>query len=362
MPSSRTATAPAERDGGPRPGSLASLPRRTYRFRVLGMGLAFLPLAAVMHELDAHWSVWAWIVFGGLLWPHLAYLRATRSRDPFVAELRNFVFDSFMAGSWAPLMHFNLLPTAVLLTVVTADKVNTGIRKLWLRSLPWTALAILGGGLITGFAFRPQTSTTVLLACLPILVVHTLAVSLSSYRLVRRVQRQNVQLEAISRTDALTGLDSRRHWETQAQALLEAGGEASLLLVDVDHFKQVNDRHGHAAGDDVLGGILALIREVLPQPHHAGRLGGDEFVVALALPLAEARACAERLAAAVRDWRPPREAPLRCSVSIGVAAAPTSGTSLREWLELADRALYEAKHAGRDRSHALAMAAPRARD
>ncbi len=119
-----------------RPGSLSSLPRRTYRFRTLGMGLAMLPLAAVLMERDAHWVNWAWVVFTGVLWPHLAYLHAIRSRDPFKAELRNFVIDSMIAGSWVPLMHFNVLPSAVLLTVVTADKVNSGVRGLWLRSLP----------------------------------------------------------------------------------------------------------------------------------------------------------------------------------------------------------------------------------
>jgi diguanylate cyclase len=344
---------PASARAALRPGSLRSLPRRTYRFRVLGMGLAFLPLAAVLREIDAPWASWAWIVFGGVVWPHLAYAIAVRSADPFRAELRNFVIDSIMAGSWAPLMHFNALPSALLLTVVTADKVNSGIRNLWLHSLPGMAVAMLGVAIATGFAWQPQTSMPVLLACLPILVIHTLAVSLSSYRLVRRVQRQNLQLEELSRRDGLTGLDSRRYWESQADALLQrhqdAQQAAALMVVDVDRFKDVNDRYGHATGDDVLCAIARLIRQTMPEGSHAGRVGGDEFVVALAVDAAEAELAAARLRAAVETLEIPRHAALRCSVSVGVASAPARPLALRDWIEAADRELYRAKHAGRRR-------------
>ena len=246
---------------------LQSLPERTYRFRVLGMGLASLPLIAVMYELQSPWPAWAWMVFGCFVWPHLAYAVARRSRDPFHAELRNFELDSCLAGSWLPLMHFNLMPSVVLLTVVTADKINSGIRGLWLRSLPGVVIAMLAAGLFTGFAWQPQSSVTVVLASLPILVIHTLAVSLSSYQLVRRVQQQNLQLEALSQRDALTGLDSRRYWEAQAESLLrrhQAGDEpATLMLIDADRFKDINDRYGHGVGDDVLRAIADVMRREL---------------------------------------------------------------------------------------------------
>jgi diguanylate cyclase len=344
---------PATARAALRPGSLRSLPRRTYRFRVLGMGLAFLPLAVVLIEIDAPWLSWSWIIFAGVLWPHVAYLAAIRSRDPFRAELRNFVIDSIMAGSWAPLMHFNALPSALLLTVVTADKVNSGIRKLWLHSLPGMALAMLVVACFTGFAWRPQTSMPVLLACLPILVIHTIAVSLSSYQLVRRVQRQNLQLEALSRRDALTALDSRQHFEHQAEALLLRSRTdalpASLLLIDIDHFKSINDRHGHAAGDDVLRGIAELLRRTVPADGHAGRLGGDEFAVALPAPATEAARIAEQLRAAVEQLQFPRYRELQASISIGLAQ-PVGESDLRSWIEAADRALYRAKRSGRNRA------------
>lgn len=333
--------------------TLTSLPQRTYRFRVLGMGLAALPVSTVLYELQAGWPAWAWMVFSCLLWPHVALAWARRSKDPFRAELRNFVVDSVMAGSWVPLMHFNLLPSIVLLTVVMADKVNSGVRNLWLYALPGVAGALLLVGIGTGFAFHPQTSNWVVLASLPILVIHTLAVSLGSYKLVRRVQRQNLQLEALSRVDALTGLDNRRHWQLQADALLQrhlASNElATLLLVDVDRFKEINDRFGHAVGDDVLCGIAGLISQIIPPEGHAGRLGGDEFVIALPMAFNDAQAVAERLRAAVETLEFPRYPGLRSSLSIGLAEPPDADLGLRDWIDAADRALYRAKHAGRNR-------------
>lgn len=330
------------------------LPRRVYRFRILGMGLAALPIALVLREIDAPAASWAWLVFCSLLWPHVAYLAAMRSADPFQAELRNLMFDSMIAGLWAPLLHFNALPAVLLMTVATADKINSGIRGLWLRSLPGMLLAVAAGGLLTGFAFAPETSLAVLLACLPVLVVHTLAVSLNSFRLVRRVQLQNRRLDELSRVDVLTGLDSRRHWQDQAERLLQRrharGQPASLILVDVDHFKAFNDQHGHATGDDVLRGIAGALRAAAGTEAHCGRLGGDEFAVALAATAEEAALVAERIHMTVQSLALPQAPGLKCSVSIGLAQARDEDLGLREWLESADKALYRAKGAGRNRT------------
>jgi diguanylate cyclase len=333
---------------------LARLPWRTYRLRILGMGLGALPLMAVMSERDSNWTGWAWMVLSCLVWPHLAFLVATRSRDPFRAEMRNFMIDSAIAGSWVPLMHFNLLPSAVLLTVVTADKINSGVRGLWLRSLPGMLAAIVLGAALTGFAVEYPTSTLVVLSCLPIMIIHTLAVSASGYQLVRRVQRQNLELDILNRRDALTGLGSRSHWLAQAEATLvqhqQEGRPATLLMLDLDHFKDINDRHGHATGDDVLRAVAESIRQLLGEQGDAGRLGGDEFAIVLRVGAGAAEAFAETLRAAVEALRFARLPTLRCSVSLGLAGPPDAGLGLREWMEAADRALYLAKHGGRNRT------------
>jgi diguanylate cyclase len=305
---------------------LARLPWRTYRLRVLGMGLAALPVTMVMVERGTAWPGWVWMVLSCLLWPHLAFLAATRSRDPFRAELRNFVVDSMLAGSWVPLMQFNLLPSAVLLTVVTADKISSGVRGLWLRSLPAMAVGLLLSALASGFEVAFYSSTAVVLACLPIMTIHTLAVSASAYRLVRKVQHQNLQLEELARSDALTGLASHAWWHVEAEALLrrhqQQGQPATLVMLDLDHFKQINDRYGHATGDDVLRAVGERIRNLLGAEDRAGRLGGDEFALALACGPSGAQARAETLRAAVEALEFPRHPALRCSISLGLAAPP----------------------------------------
>lgn len=197
-----------------------------------------------------------------------------------------------------------------------------------------------------------MTSMAVIASCLPIMIIHTLAVSATSYRLVRRVQSQNLRLEELSQMDTLTGLYARGHWEMLAQATLQdsdAGGDCAMLVLDIDRFKEINDRHGHAVGDDVLCGIADLVRRNVPGGSHAGRLGGDEFAIVFPCPLQVAQSAAERLRAAVHQLEFPNAPELRCTVSIGIAGAPVAGADLRGWVEIADRALYRAKQAGRNR-------------
>lgn len=332
---------------------MQGLPRRVYPFRALGMGLALAPILVVLDGNQAPWPSWAWACACALAWPHAAWLLASRSRDRFVAERRNLIVDSAIAGSMVPLMAFNVLPSVLLLVVATADKINTGIRGLWLRSLSAMAAGIAATLAVAGFAWQPHTGMPVVLASLPLMVVHALAVSLGGYRLIRTVQAQNRRLDEIIRIDALTGLHARAHWQSCAESRLRehaaGGAPASLMLVDVDQFKGVNDRHGHAVGDDVLRAIAATIRDSVPAGSQAGRLGGDEFAVVVPLPREDTGALGERVLARIREIRLPGVDGLACSASLGVAAPPRADASLRDWFEAADRALYLAKDRGRGR-------------
>jgi diguanylate cyclase len=228
------------------------------------------------------------------------------------------------------------------------------VRDLWRRSLPGMLLAILAGGLLTGFAFQPETSMPVLLACLPIMLVHTLGVSLASYRLVRKVQGQNRELDAMSRIDALTGLDNRGHWQQWANLLLRQhradAQPVMLLMVDVDHFKSINDAYGHMAGDDVLRAVANILRQGGGAGAHIGRFGGDEFAMVLCASRADGLTIAERMRHAVERLQFRQTPELHCSISIGMAEASADHANLRAWIEAADRALYHAKHAGRNRT------------
>lgn len=176
------------------------------------------------------------------------------------------------------------------------------------------------------------------------------------------------ELVAAATTDAKTGLLNARAWEQVARRALERGdrGEqpSAVLVVDIDRFKLVNDRHGHLAGDAVLRRVGRTLTANLRSADRVGRFGGEEFVVVLpGAGEAAALAVAERLRAAVARMSfagcvPDPVPALPISVSIGVACAPHDGAELAELLRAADRALYAAKSDGRNRV-ARAAAPPR---
>jgi diguanylate cyclase (GGDEF)-like protein/putative nucleotidyltransferase with HDIG domain len=147
------------------------------------------------------------------------------------------------------------------------------------------------------------------------------------------------RLEREARTDELTDLLNRRYWSLAARERLAARG-ASVLICDVDHFKRINDFHGHHTGDFVL----SEIGRILSANGLAGRLGGDEFalITTEADPTGEV---AERILATVNGAF--SDPALQVSVSIGSATAPEPGADLSELLRRADEALYLAKGAGR---------------
>lgn len=181
----------------------------------------------------------------------------------------------------------------------------------------------------------------------------------------RQAQQRELRLEIarladhwsrLASEDALTALPNRRAldaWLPAALARAAAGQPLALLLVDVDHFKRVNDRHGHALGDVVLRRLAGLLRARCRYDDLPVRLGGEEFVLALpATTLAQAVEAAQRLreTVAAHDWSAVVPG-LRVTVSIGVAASDASGTTLAgdSLLAAADRNLYAAKRSGRNR-------------
>lgn len=157
--------------------------------------------------------------------------------------------------------------------------------------------------------------------------------------------------------DDLTGLPQRRAFRDTAERLLAARGAAprplSLLVIDLDFFKQVNDLFGHQGGDAALVAVANALRGILRSDDYAARYAGDEFVVLLpGARLASAVATAERLRAAVDALRVPapaqRGGEIHISISVGVATAPEQGDTLDTLFAAADGALYAAKRRGRN--------------
>jgi diguanylate cyclase (GGDEF)-like protein/PAS domain S-box-containing protein len=170
------------------------------------------------------------------------------------------------------------------------------------------------------------------------------------YDVTDRKQRER-EMEAAASQDPLTGLLNRRGLEADAPAVLRAAGEAghgcSLLFLDLDGLKQVNDSHGHEAGDELLAEFAARVHACTRGPDLFARVGGDEFV--LLLPETELRGAQDvafRIISALREPIRVGDAATVCGVSIGIAQQPHHGAELKDLLQAADRAMYAAKARG----------------
>jgi diguanylate cyclase (GGDEF)-like protein len=167
-------------------------------------------------------------------------------------------------------------------------------------------------------------------------------------------KRSQLHFKTLSRLDGLTGISNRQHFIERAEAAIayakKSGEEVCLVLLDLDHFKAVNDRFGHATGDLVLQRTAALCKEYLRRSDIFGRFGGEEFSVLLpGCGLAEAREQAEQLRRIINGIEAEhRGTKVTASASFGIASSAVSGYALERLLANADSALYRAKRAGRD--------------
>ena len=179
-------------------------------------------------------------------------------------------------------------------------------------------------------------------------------------------QRELVLRRALAdaaNTDALTGLLNRRGIEPELERLLVDGRDGGIglavVMVDLDHFKRYNDRHGHLVGDVALRRVARALTDAAGSEDRVARFGGEEFTVALTgADATAARAYADRVRRALRDEEV--DDALRLTVSAGIATLGADGVTIDALLRRADEALYHAKAGGRDRvvSAASALAAP----
>jgi diguanylate cyclase (GGDEF)-like protein len=174
------------------------------------------------------------------------------------------------------------------------------------------------------------------------------ALAIANRRLLAALQGQ-------ADTDARTGLSNSRAFDAALESALstaQAGESLGVLMLDLDHFKDVNDRHGHPAGDEALRVFSGVLRSCMRDGDLAARYGGEEFAVLLArVDAAGALAVAERIRARIESTLISLAPGVteRLTVSIGVALAPDQGIERLSLLRLADQALYDAKQAGRNR-------------
>ncbi len=168
-----------------------------------------------------------------------------------------------------------------------------------------------------------------------------------------RLRESKQTIEALATRDAMTDTWNRRHIDallaSELQRKERIGGQLCVALIDLDHFKSVNDRYGHLTGDAVLQQVAHAMKQQLRSVDPLGRFGGEEFLALLpGASLPDARACAERLLRGVAGLSVLPDAASRVTISIGLAEA-VLGEPAEGLLARADGALYRAKHEGRNR-------------
>jgi diguanylate cyclase len=335
--------------------------RRIYPPRIFGMALGFPAVAMVFYQQQAPWHFWLFAAFSAFIWPHIAYQVSSRSSQPTLAEYRNIISDSVIVGLTIPLMSFSLLPSLVLLSMVSLANVAIGGWRLYLKGLGFTLVAIIISGVWVAY-ISPEVRVLlepdlpILLASIPVLVIFPLSIGVMSFSLSRRLAHQREELERISRTDGLSQLNNRRYWEELVYREYErhkrSNSQLSLIMIDIDRFKEVNDKYGHVAGDKMIREISGLLADAVRNIDVVGRYGGEEFGILLPDTDAEgAMVFAERLRLAVQSLKI-KPYGVRCTISLGVAEADPGVKKYRQLIERADRALYVAKNEGRNISKA----------
>lgn len=243
-------------------------------------------------------------------------------------------------AAWLVMYVYTHVVLGLVLMLARGAPYRYPISVLWSVSVEWLALSCLGYLLALAWLSEPM-----------LLLIGVPPVLLLQQALLHK------QLREAAATDSKTGLTAAARWrELSEMALAKVqarSGSTGILVIDIDAFKAVNDTYGHLVGDDVLLAATGAMRAAVRTQDLVGRFGGEEFVVLL--PDADetgVAAAADRIRLAIAAVEVRAEGwqqPLKVTASIGAACYPRDGYTLTELLEQADRAMYAAKHAGRNR-------------
>ncbi|HBE3090485.1 TPA: diguanylate cyclase AdrA [Escherichia coli] len=194
---------------------------------------------------------------------------------------------------------------------------------------------------------------------LPIIVIYPLLFGWVSYQTATKLAEHKRRLQVMSTRDGMTGVYNRRHWETMLRNEFDNcrrhNRDATLLIIDIDHFKSINDTWGHDVGDEAIVALTRQLQITLRGSDVIGRFGGDEFAVIMSGTPAESAITAMlRVHEGLNTLRLPNTPQVTLRISVGGAPLNPQMSHYREWLKSADLALYKAKKAGRNRTEVAA--------
>jgi diguanylate cyclase (GGDEF)-like protein len=340
-------------------------------FSVFGSALAAVMLSWICWErLDHSLITWWLSLLGGSTALRLIMLItyfqvADTSRTPERWEPTYWVTLVLSAGIWGGgalvLMQAGdlLIQTLVLLFTVGMSVSAVSCYSAY-RSMTLVSIALVLLPCSTWLLMQAQTAqlgmamASLIFAGFVVSATHKLSQAMEkAFRLSREMEHAHRIAVHAAQTDELTGLQNRRAFFHRAEGVFETCKQAQLplcvLMLDIDHFKRINDSHGHQAGDEVLRQIGRVIRQSVRDADVSGRLGGEEFALVLANTSIEgARIIAERLRWAIADI--PCQHDEGVTASLGVAALNHLDQDLHALLALADKAMFRAKASGRNQT------------
>ncbi|ACB59684.1 diguanylate cyclase [Exiguobacterium sp. PvP048] len=271
--------------------------------------------------------------------------------------------SALVTGAMIIVTRFILTPVeqmdaAVVSTIVIGVLILTiAVVRRYIRLTFWNFELMIGIGIVyslPGIYLLTNSWTTFIEISLAYIFFNLIA-GFVTYHLLTELRRhfENIQYQQkLAMTDALTGLANRRRLDDSLSLVGSAEEGYSLILIDIDFFKHVNDTYGHDAGDDVLRQLGTTLASLARPDDLVGRYGGEEFLIILPnTSLADAKSIAELARTTVaRNLFPTTAVPdLQITISLGIAHSSSSHTSL-EALQQADKALYHSKDSGRNRS------------
>lgn len=329
--------------------------RRVYLPRIIGTLLCFLFISSVLVAQPTPLWVWLLLCVNVLVWPHLAYRLSLRSANPMRFERANLLVDVIFGGFWIGMMGLNILPSVVIISMVGMNSIAGGGIRLFIQGI---CLQLLTAALVVGlFAHRIDLATTPLqlYACIPMMLLYPISLGYVTYNTAIKLAAHKRKLMLMSIHDGMTNLYNRHHWEqllrNEYEICRHIDEPSTLVLIDIDHFKTINDSYGHNIGDEAILFLTDELREGLRATDIIGRFGGDEF--AIILPDARATDAVEiinRIRSRLASKRLTQTPQLGIRISVGVAEYRPTMEQYHDWLKAADIALYMAKNKGRGRT------------
>ena len=354
-----------------------------YRVRIASFVLTGLPIG--LHILPRGYGFFIWALFVGqfLIYPHLMNWLTQKAGSRRWTELNSMIVDAVLCGAWAAGLGFPLwISVALFLANLLNHTITRGVPGILICPLAFTSGALASTAVI---AFHVSSDTNGLVTLASIIAtaiylsligieffsyiqqLHQVQDSLDSqksslevansilHEQIVKIQDLQKKLSDQANRDSLTGLFNRRYLEGTLERELarckREGAPLTMLLLDVDHFKLVNDTYGHQAGDEVLRIFGQLLQEKSRAEDIVCRYGGEEFLLVLPkMPLDIARERGAYLLKLFEDTTVSfGELRIRITTSIGISAMPEHSDSTEGLVRCADEALYLAKHSGRNR-------------